>query len=88
VWVSFDEATKDNGCLWGVPGSHREDPKHYMKVKTDLETGKSITYMDPPNPSYEYSKEGAVPLEVSPGSIVLLDGNFTHFSNKNTSSDK
>ena len=41
--------------------------------------------MDPPEPEFEYSTEGAVPLEVEPGSIVILHGRFTHFSHKNTS---
>ena len=59
-----------------------------MKVKRDETTGKSVSYMDPSIPSYEYSTDGAIPLEVSPGSIVLLDGNLTHFSYKNTSSNK
>lgn len=88
MWVSFDEATKDNGCLWGVPGSHTQPPKHYMKVKRDPVTGKGVTYMDPEVPHFEYSTEGAVPLEVAPGTIVILNGSFTHFSHKNTSHDK
>ena len=40
--------------------------------------------MQPPG-DYQYSTEGAVPLETAPGSIVLLHGNLTHFSHKNTS---
>jgi len=85
VWVGFDDADKSNGCLWGVPGSHKEDPKHYMKVGKNQKTGGRTTYMDPPVPSFEYSTEGAVPLEVPAGSIVILHGNFTHFSEKNSS---
>jgi phytanoyl-CoA hydroxylase len=88
IWVGFDEATKNNGCLWGVPESHRQNPKHYMKVHTDPKSGKRNTYMDPPTPDYEYSTEGAVALETPPGSIVILHGSFTHFSEKNTSRDK
>lgn len=26
VWISLDSATADNGCMWGVPGSHVKDP--------------------------------------------------------------
>jgi len=88
MWVGFDDATKDNGCLWGVPGSHSQRPKHYSKVKVDAKTGARESYMDPENPGFEYSTEGAVPLETPAGSIVLLHGSFTHFSHKNTSSDK
>lgn len=44
--------------------------------------------MDPEVPSFDYSTEGAVPLETEPGSIVILHGSFTHFSEKNRSRDK
>lgn len=88
IWVGFDEATKANGCLWGVPGSHQQPPKHYMKVKTDQATGRRSTFMDPPTPSFDYSTDGAVPLETAPGSIVLIHGSFLHFSEKNVSSEK
>lgn len=26
IWVSLDSATKENGCMWGVPGSHLKKP--------------------------------------------------------------
>lgn len=32
-----------------------------------------------------YSTLGAVPIETTAGAIVLLHGNFLHFSHKNTS---
>lgn len=41
--------------------------------------------MDPADPIDKYDCEGAVPLEVGPGSIVLLHGSFLHFSEKNLS---
>jgi len=36
--------------------------------------------MAPEKATEEYNTEGAVPLEVGPGSIVLLHGSFLHFS--------
>ena len=59
-----------------------------MKVRKDPKTGTRQTFMDPEKPEFDYSTEGAVAVETAPGSIVLLHGNFTHFSEKNTSSDK
>jgi len=32
-----------------------------------------------------YPSEGAIPIEVKAGSVVIFDGNFTHFSYKNKS---
>ena len=88
VWVGLDSASKDNGCLWGVPGSHHQPAKHFSKVKRDPKTGQRESFMDPPEPAFEYSTDGAVPLEVEAGSIVILHGKFTHFSHKNTSADR
>jgi hypothetical protein len=51
-----------------------------LRRSINPKTGGLITVLDPPNPSFEYSIEGAVPLEVAPGSIVLLHGNFLHYS--------
>jgi len=68
--------------MWGVPGSHLEDPEQYLRVK-DGENGALETYLDPK--SVTYKTEGAIPLPVEPGSIVLLHGSFLHYSKPNTS---
>ena len=88
IWVSLDEATKENGCMWGVPGSHSEGPNQYLRLRNNEETGELETFMDPPMDSglvKEYDPTGAIPLEVAPGSIVLLHGSFLHYSQPNTS---
>lgn len=84
IWVSLDAATLENGCLWGVPGSHIKTPNQYMKLRKNKD-GFLESFMDPKNP-VPYSPEGAVPIEVPPGSIVILHGSFLHFSKPNTSS--
>jgi ectoine hydroxylase-related dioxygenase (phytanoyl-CoA dioxygenase family) len=77
--------------LWGVPGSHTEPPNsisnnlNHLNIYIDylkrrVVDGRSETYLDPPPPHKEYSIEGAVPLEVPAGSIVLIHGNITHYS--------
>ena len=25
IWVALDDATLENGCMWGVPGSHHQN---------------------------------------------------------------
>ena len=74
--------------MWGVPGSHKQPPNQYMVRKRDPKTGKLFSALEPLEPTYKYSKEGAVPLEVPPGSVVLLHGNFLHFSEKNINKEK
>jgi ectoine hydroxylase-related dioxygenase (phytanoyl-CoA dioxygenase family) len=47
VWVSLDEATKENGCMWGVPGSHLKKPNQFLKLRKNENTGEMETFMDP-----------------------------------------
>lgn len=35
IWVALEDATKDNGCMWGVPGSHREKTTKFFKRNED-----------------------------------------------------
>lgn len=85
IWVSLDSATKENGCMWGVPGSHLKKPNQYLRLRNSVENEGLETFMDPPEPQEKYECNGAVPIEVGPGSIVLLHGSFLHFSEKNLS---
>ena len=88
--MALDDATVDNGCLWGVPGSHKAPPNSYMKRKYNEKIKSYETEMERVANSQldSYSTDGGVPLEVPAGSIVLLHGNFVHYSKKNTSHHK
>ena len=83
MWIAIDDATTDNGCLWGVPGSHREMPNKYHQVTRDEETGHLREVRKLISAEYDTSK--AIPIPVSAGSIVLFHGNFTHYSTDNNS---
>jgi len=58
-----------------------------LKVRESEENAGALeTFMDPADADVKpYSIEGAIPLEVQPGSIVLLHGSFLHYSKPNTS---
>lgn len=85
IWVALDDATIENGCMWGVPGSHARKPNQYMQL---LETPEQRgTHFTPEQEEYEYTKEGGVPLEVKAGGIVILHGEFLHYSEKNRHGD-
>lgn len=86
IWIAVDDASLENGCLWGIPGSHREDPKEYMKLKTDAKTGRVYTiYESTHEKLFDYNLEGAIPFEVKSGTIIAFHGNFLHWSYTNTS---
>eukprot|EP00345_Euplotes_harpa_P010772 CAMPEP_0168334420 /NCGR_PEP_ID=MMETSP0213-20121227/10258_1 /TAXON_ID=151035 /ORGANISM="Euplotes harpa, Strain FSP1.4" /LENGTH=182 /DNA_ID=CAMNT_0008339063 /DNA_START=507 /DNA_END=1055 /DNA_ORIENTATION=- len=96
IWVALDDATVENGCLWGIPGSHKTTPiTYYMKAerkKVYDENGKFLRYdssirYEPEEPP-KYKVENDVPLEMNKGSIVLFDGAFVHYSNHNHSNKR
>ena len=83
IWVAFDDASKENGCMWGMPGSHLTQTNYFLKLGKN-DKGETITYYEP-STAPEYDTTGAVPLEVEKGSVILLHGDFVHFSHGNKS---
>jgi phytanoyl-CoA hydroxylase len=82
IWVAFDDAESSNGGMWGVPGSHKTPTNWFLKLK--CVNGKKYTVYEPSEkPIYDTNK--AVKLEVEKGSVILLHGDFVHFSYANAS---
>lgn len=78
-WIAMDAATKENACLWAVPGGHREALR--SKMQRDGNGGvEFITLDERPLP-----QEGYVALEVPQGTLVLLHGLLPHKSEANRS---
>jgi len=78
LWFALEDATEENGCLWAVPGSHKETPCEVRFIrKENDELGFDAT----PN----LSDEGYVPLPVSKGSLVVIHGGVLHKSYPNRS---
>ena len=77
-WFALEDATKENGCLWALPGGH-EGPLRSRFVREGA--GTRMIELDPtPLPT-----EGLVPLEVERGSLVVLHGLLPHWSAPNRS---
>ena len=77
-WFALEDATKENGCLWALPGGH-EGPLRSRFVRKGQ--GTEMLELDPtPLPT-----EGLVPLEVERGSLVVLHGLLPHWSAPNRS---
>lgn len=83
-WIALDDATVENGCLWGIPGSHIYPPTHFFRRKES-----KIGYIgwDEGYDTKKYDLGNSVPIEASEGTLVILDGNFIHYSSKNKSSN-
>jgi hypothetical protein len=77
--MAVDDATVDNGCLWVLPGSHRNGylwptGPHGRPDEFDLA-----------DESHGFDEEAAVPVEVERGSVVFFNGYLLHRSFRNRS---
>jgi len=79
LWFALEDATIDNGCLWAIPGGHERGLKSRWKRSQNGGMEFEI-YDEAPWPENEL-----VPLEVSKGSLILLDGLLPHCSFENRS---
>jgi phytanoyl-CoA hydroxylase len=78
LWFALEDATRENGCLWALPGGHKLGLKsRFMRVgsKTHFDSLADINW----------AMDRLVPLEVSEGTVILLDGLLPHLSRRNYS---
>ncbi len=75
AWIALDDATVENGCLWVLPGSHKQGVLWPQKFHFD-------TRFDCTRESYNFPwrDEDSVPVEVRAGSIVFFHGYLLHRS--------
>tara|TARA_B100001094_G_scaffold65110_1_gene61136 strand:- start:29559 stop:30392 length:834 start_codon:yes stop_codon:yes gene_type:complete len=78
-WVALEDATTENGCLWCLPGLHKESPKERFRRKKGGGT-EMITLDDS-----DFPTENKIPLEAPKGTVVVLDGLLPHWSSANLS---
>lgn len=85
LWFALEDVTLENGCLWFIPGSHKEGVHgNYRMVRKDNpEPGSSATCHVGKSPTYEDSKFIASP--VKKGTLVLIHGEVVHKSEHNYS---
>jgi phytanoyl-CoA hydroxylase len=77
-WFALEDAKLENGCLWAIPGGHELGLKSRW-VRTD--EGMKFEFYD----TTPWFEEELVPLEVSKGTLILLDGLLPHKSLANWS---
>jgi phytanoyl-CoA hydroxylase len=79
-WFAIDHATRENGCMWAVPGGHRLP----VRSRSRLNESRTATVTDVIDPE-PYALDSLVCLEAKRGTLVLLDGAVPHLSAANTS---
>lgn len=79
-WWPLEDCKISNGCLWGVPGSHKIGVHRHFKRRAD---GKGTEFEPPEAETFDLT--GAVPLEMPAGSLVIIHGAVVHYSEENPS---
>ncbi|KAM0827948.1 hypothetical protein ACQ4PT_067866 [Festuca glaucescens] len=77
LWLALQDATITNGCLWAIPGSHKNGLQRRM-IRDE-----NGTHFDRPSPLYDQKE--FVPLEVKSGDFVVIHGDLVHQSFENHS---
>lgn len=79
LWFALEDATIENGCLWVIPGGHRNGLKSRWRRSPEGRMEFEIFDNDP------WPENELVPLEVSKGTLILLHGLLPHRSFENRS---
>jgi phytanoyl-CoA hydroxylase len=79
AWLAATEATVENGCLYVVPGSHREPVHTHVP---DARPNANLGYYE----IVDHDLATAVAVEMQPGDVLLFDSHLMHFSTDNQSS--
>src|SRR5215203_3923264 len=76
LWFALEDATIENGCLWAIPGGHRRGLKSRWVRSAG---GMKFEVYD----NEQWPENELIPLQVSKGSLILLDGLLPHRSYEN-----
>ena len=78
-WFALEDATRENGCLWAIPGGHKLGLKsRFLRAEGG---GTRFEVYDPA----PWPTDRLVPLEVRQGTLIVLNGLLPHMSQPNRS---
>lgn len=78
LWFALEDARRDNGCLWGIPGGHRAGLKSRF-----VREGRSTRFETLDGSPWD--EAALVPLEAAKGDLIVLGGLAPHLSRANRS---
>lgn len=84
LWIPLEDALQDNGCLWFIPGSHKNGVDNERYMVRNFENDDSQVTFTADCPEYDNSK--FVCGEMKAGSLALIHGEVVHKSEPNKSS--
>ncbi|MEZ5022796.1 MAG: phytanoyl-CoA dioxygenase family protein [Chitinophagales bacterium] len=77
TWMAIDDATKENGCLKIIPGSHKQGFREWYRVKGE-------THHDRIKIS-EAELQKAAYVEMNAGDVLIFSNYLIHSSEENNS---
>ncbi|XP_037257106.1 phytanoyl-CoA dioxygenase domain-containing protein 1 isoform X2 [Falco rusticolus] len=80
-WIALEDATRENGCLWFIPGSHTSGINRRM-VRAAPGSSTCVEFVGS-EPAYDNSQ--FIPLPISKGGLILIHGEVVHKSELNSS---
>ena len=79
-WFALEDANLENGCLWVLPGQHKNGLRsRFRRINEQLQ-------METIPEAPRFDENSGVPLEVGAGTLVVLHGALPHYSEANRSS--
>ncbi|MEM7125718.1 MAG: phytanoyl-CoA dioxygenase family protein [Chloroflexota bacterium] len=81
TWLAIDDADEENGCLWVIPGTHKDGVVEHAEDDNadDAFLGKNVPKITPE------LEEQAIPVEVPKGALVVFNNTLLHRSTPNRS---
>ena len=79
-WFALEDATVGNGCLYFIPGAHKQPLKQRHRRLDDNSLTTEIIDESP------WADDRKVAVEASAGTLVVFDGRAPHYSGPNRSS--
>ncbi|XP_048874660.1 phytanoyl-CoA dioxygenase domain-containing protein 1 [Brienomyrus brachyistius] len=81
VWIALEDVTQQNGCLWFIPGSHKNGiTRRFVRTPQG-----SNCLTDFVGQEKNYDSKLFIPTPVKKGGVVLIHGEVVHQSAQNTS---
>src|SRR5262249_18688501 len=78
-WFALEDATRENGCMWAIPGGHKLGlKKRFVRAAGG---GTKFETLD----DWPWPEPMLAPLEVSQGGLIILHGLLPHLSHVNRS---